>query len=89
MSESINESITEDSNTISGKFIMTIISGKITYILFILWGLCIFFISIYCILYCAYFIPIYYILYCAYFIPIYCILCCAYFIPIYCILNQT
>ena len=42
MSESINESITEDSNTVSGKFIINIISGKIIYILFILLDLCLF-----------------------------------------------
>ena len=32
MGETVNVSITEDNNTISGKFIMTIISGKIIYI---------------------------------------------------------
>ena len=31
--ESVNESITEDSNTVSGKFIMSIISGKMMYII--------------------------------------------------------
>ena len=42
MSESVNDGVTEDNNTISGKFIMTIISGKIIYISFILLDLCIF-----------------------------------------------
>ena len=42
MSESVNESITVNNNTISGKFVMTIISGKKIYISFILLSLCIF-----------------------------------------------
>ena len=33
MDEGVHESITEDSNIVSGKFIMTIISGKMMYII--------------------------------------------------------
>ena len=33
MDVNVTESITEDSNTVSGKFIITIISGKMMYII--------------------------------------------------------